>query len=178
MKNIARAALDAATGLSDKVSDSLGINQSTLSGAIDVVVVPQPDGSLRSTPFHVRFGKLQLLNPQEKVVTITVNDTPAEFTMKLGYSGEAYFVEEAFEPVPFNLATSPPGVKPRPAPTPAADSEFVLDDMPPSMNDISTEELPSAPDTVSRATSPPGSAAGVCETSGDDLLSLSSLSSP
>ena len=94
MKRVARAALDAATGLSDKVSDSLGINQSTLSGAIDVMVVPQADGTLRSTPFHVRYGKLQLLNPQEKVVTITVNDTPTELTMKIGYSGEAFFVEE------------------------------------------------------------------------------------
>ena len=111
MKRVARAALDAATGLSDKVSDSLGINQSTLSGAIDVVVVPQPDGTLRSTPFHVRFGKLQLLNPQEKVVTITINDAPAAFTMKLGYSGEAYFVEEAFEPVPFNLENALQGTK-------------------------------------------------------------------
>ena len=109
MKRVARAAMEAATGLSDKVSDSLGINQSTLSGAIDVVVVPQPDGSLRSTPFHVRFGKLQLLNPQEKVVAITVNDTPTELTMKLGYSGEAYFVEETFEPVPDSLLTSPVG---------------------------------------------------------------------
>ena len=27
-------------------------------GAIDVIVVQQEDGTLRCTPFHVRFGKL------------------------------------------------------------------------------------------------------------------------
>ena len=171
MKRVARAALDAATGLSDKVSDSLGINQSTLSGAIDVVVVPQPDGTLRSTPFHVRFGKLQLLNPQEKVVTITINDAPAAFAMKLGYSGEAYFVEEAFEPVADGaLATE----RPRAA-SATADSEFSLDGgVPPLMTDLSTS---SAPDlSLSRAASPPGS---LLETS-DDLLSppLSPLRGP
>jgi hypothetical protein len=30
-----------------------------LSGACDVIFVEQPDGSYRSTPFHVRFGQLQ-----------------------------------------------------------------------------------------------------------------------
>ena len=53
------------SSLADNISSSLAINHSTLSGAIDVVVVPQEDGSLRSTPFHVRFGKLQLLKPQD-----------------------------------------------------------------------------------------------------------------
>ena len=169
MKRVARAALDAATGLSDKVSDSLGINQSTLSGAIDVVVVPQPDGTLRSTPFHVRFGKLQLLNPQEKVVTITINDAPAAFTMKLGYSGEAYFVEEALEPAA-DGSQAAAGERPRAA-SATVDSEFLLDGgVPPLMTDLSTS---SAPDlSLSRAASPPGSLAGaVGETSGDDLLS-------
>ena len=175
MKRVARAALDAATGLSDKVSDSLGINQSTLSGAIDVVVVPQPDGTLRSTPFHVRFGKLQLLNPQEKVVTITINDAPAAFAMKLGYSGEAYFVEEAFEPVADGALA---GERPRAA-SATADSEFSLDGgVPPLMTDLSTSTAPDL--SLSRAASPPGSLLGVGETSGDDLLSppLSPLRGP
>lgn len=45
-----------------------GLNPATLSGAIDVLAVEQPDGSLLSTCFHVRFGKLTLLRPQERVV--------------------------------------------------------------------------------------------------------------
>lgn len=34
------------------------LNPATLSGAIDVIVVRQPDGSLKASPFHVRFGKV------------------------------------------------------------------------------------------------------------------------
>ena len=53
----------------DGVHNVLNLNAATLSGAIDIVVVPQPDGTLKSTPFHVRFGKLHLLNSSEKVVS-------------------------------------------------------------------------------------------------------------
>jgi hypothetical protein len=92
MKRAAEAALAAATKLSDHISDKLEINTSTLSGAIDVIVVTQEDGSLRSSPFHVRFGKLAVLKPNGQVVSIVVNDRPLPVTMRLGYSGEAYFV--------------------------------------------------------------------------------------
>lgn len=44
------------------------LNPATLSGAIDIVVVQQPNGDLACSPFHVRFGKLSLLMPQEKKV--------------------------------------------------------------------------------------------------------------
>ena len=44
------------------------INPATLSGAIDIIVVRGPNGELVSSPFHVRFGKLKLLRPQDKVV--------------------------------------------------------------------------------------------------------------
>lgn len=46
----------------------LDFNAATLSGCIDILVVPQEDGSLRSTPFHVRFGKAKLLRSREKLV--------------------------------------------------------------------------------------------------------------
>ena len=46
------------------------INPSTLSGAIDVIVVEGSDGSLSCSPFHVRFGKLKLLLPSEKKVDL------------------------------------------------------------------------------------------------------------
>ncbi|MPC11154.1 Phosphatidate phosphatase LPIN2 [Portunus trituberculatus] len=38
-------------------------------GAIDVVVVQQEDGTLVSSPFHVRFGKMGVLRSREKVVS-------------------------------------------------------------------------------------------------------------
>ena len=46
-----------------------GINAATLTGAIDVVIVQQEDGTFLSSPFHVRFGKLGVLRSREKVQT-------------------------------------------------------------------------------------------------------------
>lgn len=46
------------------------INSATLTGAIDIVVVEQPDGSFTCSPFHVRFGKLGVLRSREKIVCI------------------------------------------------------------------------------------------------------------
>ena len=47
------------------------INGSTLTGAIDVIVVEQEDGTFKSSPFHVRFGKLVVLKAKEKIVSTT-----------------------------------------------------------------------------------------------------------
>lgn len=46
------------------------INGATLTGAIDVIVVEQPDGSFLCSPFHVRFGKLGVLRSREKIVSM------------------------------------------------------------------------------------------------------------
>ena len=46
------------------------LNSATLTGAIDVIVVEQEDGSFLSSPFHVRFGKLGVLKAKEKIVSI------------------------------------------------------------------------------------------------------------
>nr|CAH7738239.1 unnamed protein product [Callosobruchus chinensis] len=87
------------------------INGATLTGAIDVIVVEQPDGTYNCSPFHVRFGKLGVLRSREKVVDIEVNGEPLDIHMKLGESGEAFFVEEIEddqnEEIPEHLATSP-----------------------------------------------------------------------
>ncbi|CAH1128086.1 unnamed protein product [Ceutorhynchus assimilis] len=87
------------------------INGATLTGAIDVVVVEQPDGTYNCSPFHVRFGKLGVLRSREKVVDIEINGQPLDIHMKLGESGEAFFVEEIEDDeendIPEHLATSP-----------------------------------------------------------------------
>jgi phosphatidate phosphatase PAH1 len=70
------------------------INPATLTGAIDVVVVEQEDGSFRTSPFHVRFGKLGLIRARERIVDIEINGVQADLHMRLGEAGEAYFVEE------------------------------------------------------------------------------------
>ncbi|XP_039646186.1 phosphatidate phosphatase LPIN2-like isoform X1 [Perca fluviatilis] len=87
-----------------------GINQATLSGCIDVIVVQQPDGTFQCSPFHVRFGKLGVLRSREKVIDIEINGEPVELHMKLGDNGEAFFVQETEqhnEIVPAHLVTSP-----------------------------------------------------------------------
>ncbi|KAL0613685.1 Phosphatidate phosphatase LPIN2 [Plecturocebus cupreus] len=53
-----------------------GINQATLSGCIDVIVVQQQDGSYQCSPFHVRFGKLGVLRSKEKVVEAVLLPQP------------------------------------------------------------------------------------------------------
>ncbi|KAH9375688.1 hypothetical protein HPB48_017746 [Haemaphysalis longicornis] len=73
------------------------INSATLTGAIDVVVIEQPDGSFATSPFHVRFGKIGVLRSREKIVDIEINGKPVNIHMKLGESGEAFFVEEVTE---------------------------------------------------------------------------------
>ena len=54
-------------------SNMFSINSATLSGCMDIVVVRQPDGTLKSSPFHVRFAKLKILKSSRKSVSIIVN---------------------------------------------------------------------------------------------------------
>ncbi|KIW08721.1 uncharacterized protein PV09_00664 [Verruconis gallopava] len=95
------------------------INPATLSGAIDVIVVEHDDGTLACSPFHVRFGKYQILRPSDKKVEFTVNDVKTNLPMKLGEGGEAFFVFETNERIPEDLQTSPlvsPETSPQPLP--------------------------------------------------------------
>jgi len=70
------------------------INSANLTGAIDVIVVEQEDGSLKGTPFHVKFGKLGVLKAREKIVDIEVNGEPVDLHMKLDDNGTAFFIED------------------------------------------------------------------------------------
>ncbi|XP_020247800.1 phosphatidate phosphatase PAH1-like isoform X3 [Asparagus officinalis] len=64
-------------------------------GAVDIIVVEQEDGTYRSTPWYVRFGKFQgIIKGAEKLVTISVNGVDADFHMYLDHSGQAYFMRE------------------------------------------------------------------------------------
>eukprot|EP00163_Fabomonas_tropica_P007584 TRINITY_DN172_c0_g1_i8.p1 TRINITY_DN172_c0_g1~~TRINITY_DN172_c0_g1_i8.p1 ORF type:complete len:241 (-),score=52.01 TRINITY_DN172_c0_g1_i8:787-1449(-) len=70
----------------------LDINSATLSGAVDIIVTRQPDDTFKSTPFHVRFGKLHLLRSKEKKVSIAINGESVDLQMEIGGAGEAAFV--------------------------------------------------------------------------------------
>lgn len=107
--------------ISDSVSTAWNsINPATLSGAIDVIVVEQEDGSLSCSPFHVRFGKFSLLRPSDKKVEFKVNGAKQDYSMKLGEGGEAFFVFETTDNVPQSMQTSPlvsPVASPASSPT-------------------------------------------------------------
>eukprot|EP00240_Pyramimonas_obovata_P014444 CAMPEP_0118934272 /NCGR_PEP_ID=MMETSP1169-20130426/13733_1 /TAXON_ID=36882 /ORGANISM="Pyramimonas obovata, Strain CCMP722" /LENGTH=222 /DNA_ID=CAMNT_0006877155 /DNA_START=383 /DNA_END=1047 /DNA_ORIENTATION=+ len=65
-----------------------------MSGAIDIVVVRQQDGTFRSSPFYVRFGKYRgLFTRKERTVTLSVDGVQVDLTMRLSHSGEAYFTD-------------------------------------------------------------------------------------
>jgi len=105
------------------------INPATLTGAIDVIVIRRlglnGTTELVGSPFHVRFGKWQVLRPSEKKVRayaqvraiyvflstlqvdIAVNGKAMLFNMKIGEAGEAFFVFETDGDVPDDLITSP-----------------------------------------------------------------------
>ncbi|GFH29372.1 lipin-1, partial [Haematococcus lacustris] len=76
-----------------------GVNAITphLAGAVDIMVVEQPDGSYKSSPFYVRFGKYTHLRSKDRRVNITINGEPAPFHMHLGAYGTAYFTAESTE---------------------------------------------------------------------------------
>ncbi|KIJ69762.1 hypothetical protein HYDPIDRAFT_164049 [Hydnomerulius pinastri MD-312] len=109
--NYIRGAVSAISAPYQYYKDLPPINPSTLTGAIDVIVIRRPsdDGDivLACSPFHVRFGKLQVLRPAEKKVNISVNGEPIPFSMKIGDAGEAFFVFETEEDIPEDLVTSP-----------------------------------------------------------------------
>ncbi|KAL9652289.1 hypothetical protein ABK040_011948 [Willaertia magna] len=86
-----------------------GVNNATdmLSGAIDVVCIEQPDGTLKCTPWHVRFGRLKVMRSREKVIRIMVNGKLTELCMKIGEAGDSYFVHETSGPVDRDLVCSP-----------------------------------------------------------------------
>lgn len=71
------------------------LNPATLLGAIDIIVVETPDGSLHCSPWHVRFGKFQIIKPLQKKIDLYVNDIKTDLPMKLGEGGEAFFVFES-----------------------------------------------------------------------------------
>ncbi|KAJ1915943.1 lipin Ned1 [Mycoemilia scoparia] len=83
------------------------LNPATLTGAIDIVVVKDSNDEMQCSPWHVRFGKLQLLRPSDKVVELIVNDKESDIHMKVDETGEAFFVLETDNPVPSDIATSP-----------------------------------------------------------------------
>ncbi|KAJ7129323.1 Lipin/Ned1/Smp2-domain-containing protein [Mycena epipterygia] len=109
--NYIRGAVNAISAPYQYYRDLPPINPATLTGAIDVIVIQRPTSNgtteLACSPFHVRFGKWQVLRPGEKKVKVSVNGHAIPFDMKIGEAGEAFFVFETDDDVPEDLITSP-----------------------------------------------------------------------
>ena len=60
-----------------------------------MIVVRQKDGSYKSSPFHVRFGKLGVIRSKQTMVEIEINGQRVDdLSMMLGEAGEAFFLEQ------------------------------------------------------------------------------------
>ena len=81
------------TSTQTKLYELLTSQVPSIGGAIDVVVVKHPDGSMRSTPFHVRFPAW-LFRTKAREVVVEVNGQVTGTHMVLGKTGNAYFVED------------------------------------------------------------------------------------
>jgi phosphatidate phosphatase PAH1 len=78
--------------------------------------VEQTDGSFKSTPFYVKFGKIGVLKAKEKTVDIEINGTEISQSMVLDDFGIAHFpnkvkVSELHESKDLSIDTLPDRVK-------------------------------------------------------------------
>ena len=87
------------------------------SGANDVIVVRHENGDLQSSAFNVRFGKAKVIRRSDKYVYVEVNGVRATgVVMKLGDSGEAFWVTPGSKDIPQEARCSPissPIISPR-----------------------------------------------------------------
>ncbi len=71
-----------------------------------MVFVEQTDGSFKSTPFYVKFGKIGVLKAKEKTVEIEINGEELPLSMVLDDFGIAHFPADAPYPAPTPLPAS------------------------------------------------------------------------
>ena len=69
-----------------------------LSGAMDILVIEEPEGEYRSSSFHVRFGSLKVVRSKERDIEIYVNGRKKDVKMKLASYGDAYFEYDELDP--------------------------------------------------------------------------------
>lgn len=91
------------------------INPSTLGGVNDIIVVEGSDGTLRCSPFELRFGKMHMFRITSRVVHIYVNGAMTDIAMTMGKQGELYFevnehtdLTESFAHLDIRYACEPP----------------------------------------------------------------------
>jgi phosphatidate phosphatase LPIN len=78
-------------GFVKRMGAAMTYNGATLSGSIDIIVIEGPDGILRCTPFHVRFGKFKIFQPSKKSLVVRINGEQIPVKMKLDPDGAGFF---------------------------------------------------------------------------------------
>ena len=103
------------------------VNPSTLSGAIDVLAVRQADGTLRSTPLHVRFGKLLVPFPAGLIAQVHVNLRMTAISLQLGSEGNASYTPSATELAGLELRVGPNTIEYRCGGRPVVATVYLLE---------------------------------------------------
>ncbi|KAK4277497.1 hypothetical protein QN277_015489 [Acacia crassicarpa] len=81
--------------LGSYISRGVSTVSGSVRGAVDIVLVEQQDGSFKSSPWYVRFGKSHgVLTTEERIISINVNGVEANFHMSMDHKGEAFFLRE------------------------------------------------------------------------------------
>lgn len=70
------------------------INPITLSGVNDIIVVRHPDGTLKCSPFQLRFSKLQFYNSKSQTVHVYINGQITDINMTITSQGDLFFEKE------------------------------------------------------------------------------------
>ena len=63
---------------------------------MDILVIESPNGELKSSAFHVRFGSLKVMKSHETEIEIYINSTLTPLKMKLASNGDAYFMHNEY----------------------------------------------------------------------------------
>lgn len=78
--------------LTSSLSDAVTAALPTFGGAVDVIAVQQPDGSICCSEFHVRFGHYQgIVGRKPHAVYLAVNGVQLGAKLRLARSGTVYF---------------------------------------------------------------------------------------
>ena len=94
------------------VAEACSPSKGTLSGAMDVVVIRRPDGTMASTPFYVKFGRFKLINSNNITVSLNVNSILTPLEMKLKKSGRAVFCRDLASENPSLFVPENPNIVP------------------------------------------------------------------
>ena len=63
---------------------------------MDIIVIESPNGELKSSAFHVRFGSLKVAKSHEAEIEIYVNSQKTPLKMKLANNGDGHFMHNEY----------------------------------------------------------------------------------